>query len=476
MVDLTLYKCQGIDTREAWSEKDIYVLDEGDNIQILPGGAIASRPACIKVCDLSTSSVGLYARGGLLRSLVASGLSVQQTAPTEVVYDPIGQGGTFDYSGKIGRIVGAETFGTSQVYGPHGYIAFKRIDTALVEHHWIKEPPASGATFTSTKVALPFQPGEALTKVDTKLVATDPANGYFRYSSSLSADDWTSVGDAGFEAALQFVSGSREITALGVHRSSLAVFYSDAVQLWFMDPVPANIYRKEVMSGPGTTFPKSVANVYGDAYFLSNGVFSTLATATTVGQADYTDAGIKIKTLTSTIPSTAQVNGVWSQKRGQYLVAVDSQIYCFGFYPAANEKSWTRWQMPETIDYLVENNGVVYYRSGNVLYRLDDAVGRDSGVATDIAWNVLTIEMGFGRSQSRIKSLNEIVAKNTARCTYTPIVDGRELTSHRVVFPASTSTIRSHFSGSGRRIAVRMAGTGLMRIDGIAMAAEVCGI
>jgi hypothetical protein len=477
MARLLLTKCKGIDTRPSWAEDDEFSLDLGTNLQVIPGGSIASRPARIKVCDLSGSSVGLYARGGKLRALVPSGQSLQATAPTEVIYDGIGQGGTFNYTGKIGRIVGVETYGTSQAYGPHGYVAFVRLDTGLVEHHWIKAPPASFASYVDTKVQLPFLPGRSMTKIGQHIIATDPVNGYIRGSSAINGPtDWTNPNDAFFEAALQHVSGSREITALGIHRGALAVFYSDAVQLWFIDVVPEANYLKETLNGPGTEFPGSVQNLYGDAFYLSRDVFSTLATATTSGQADYDDVGDRIRTLTASVLPGDPVVSVWSQKRGQYLVANGQTIYCFNFYPRAKEDTWTSWQMPENVEYIVENAGVVYYRSGNTVYRLDDTQGRDSGASSDISWSGLTRQMGFKNLQDRIKQLTRLIPQNTARCTYTPYVDGRVLTPARVTIPGGASPIGAHLTGSGRRIAIGFAGSGLMRIDGLTILAEACGI
>ncbi len=477
MADLLLNEGMGLDTRPSWEGDDVFTLDDGYNFQVLPGGSYASRPARIKAFDLHEDSVGLYARGGVLRALIPSGQDLQASAPSNFIYDGIGAGGSFDYTDLIGQIVGAETYGTSVQSGPHGYIAFVRTDSGLVEHHWIQEPPVDGNTYVNTKVLLPFLAGRTLSKISQHIVTTEPSKGYIRGSSAINGpSDWSNLNDAFFESALQHVSGSREITALGIHRGALAAFYADAVQLWYIDVVPEANYLKETLDGPGTEFPDSVQNLYGDAFFLSRDVFSTLATATTTGQADYDDIGDRIRTLTAAIATGDRVVSVWSQKRSQYLVAVGTLIYCFAFYPRANKTSWSVWQMPEAVEYIVENQGIVYYRSGDTVYRLDDTVGRDSGASDDLAWSLLTRQMGFKKLQAQIKQMTSIVPQNTARCTYTPVMDGRVLSKANVIIPGSASPIRSHFTGSGRRVAVRMDGKGLMRIDGLLLTAEACGI
>jgi hypothetical protein len=300
-----------------------------------------------------------------------------------------------------------------------------------------------------------------------------------RYCSSLDPTDWTTSGDAGFENVIQHVDGSRDVTALGIHRGALAVFFSDATQLWFIDVTPANNYLKEILNGPGTDSPGSVSNAYGDALFLGSSGFSNLATANQNGQADFNDLGDGIRSITKSLTPGAYSTSIWSQKRSQYLCAIGSTIFCLSYYQvqsSSKARLWTKWTMPESIDYLVENAGTVYYRSGNVLYRLDDTVGRDTGASADIAWNMLTRNQGFPKVGDRIKQLNEIVPQCTARCAYTPICDNRELTGAKVTFPGSVGPMRKGFSGSGRRIGVRMAGSGLMQMDGVFLGAEVCDI
>lgn len=478
MTSLLLQQCEGLDTRQTWDAKDRFAFASGSNVQILPGGAVASRPALVFDTALSALSFGLYDRGGYLRAIVPSGQSTQTTAPTGVIYDGIGQGGTFNYTNKIASVLVAETFGTSPTFGPHGYVSILRSDTGRIEHHWIKEPPLSAATYVDTLMPLPFTPGRAMVKIAQKIVASDPSNGYFRYCSTLNGPtDWTATGDAGFEAALQFVSGARELTALAIHRGLLAVFYEDAVQLWRMDTDPANIELLQVLNGPGTNFSGSVVNIAGDVHFLSPAGFSDLTTATVTGEALYGSIGDKIRTLTDQIDGTIAPICIWSQRRSQWLIAVGTTIYCFSVYPQAKEATWTTWTLPVAVEYMTELRGIVYIRSGNNLYHLDDTVGRDADVSTDIAWNWTSRQFGFGKSVGQTKALKEIVPQCTATATWTPIVDGRTLTSNRVIIPGSSNApIRTSFMGSGRRIALSCSGTGLMRTDGVMITAEVCGL
>lgn len=477
MSSLILRNCLGLDTRLDWDEKDIFAFSACNNIQMMPGGSFTTRPALVFDAALSSLSVGLYDRGGYLRAIVPSGHSTQLTAPTGVIYDGIGQGGSFDYAGKISKVLVPETFGVSPITGPYGYVSILRSDNNLIEHHWIKEPPSSAASFTDTFVILPFNPGPAMIKIAQKIVASNPSQGRFNYCTTLSGPaDWSTPGDAGSEAALQFVSGSRDLIALAIHRGLLAVFYEDAVQLWQMDVDPVNIALQQVLNGPGTRFPNSVANIAGDCHLLGPSGFSNLTTATVTAEATYGSIGDKIRTLTDLIPSTATPIAIWCQRRSQYLVAVGTTVYCYSVYPLSKETSWTTWTLPVSVDYMTELNGLVYIRSGNNLYHFDDTIGRDSNVATDIAWSWTSRQIPWGKAIAQIKALKEIVPQCSATATYTPVVDGRTLMGAAVTIPGSVSPIRSFFTGSGRRIAISAAGTGLMRTDGVMLTAEICGL
>ncbi len=64
--------------------------------------------------------------------------------------------------------------------------------------------------------------------------------------------------------------GDRTATAIGLQRGRLAVLTRDSCQLWTVDPDPNNMGLFDTVENVGSTFPKTVANVAGDLYFLSD--------------------------------------------------------------------------------------------------------------------------------------------------------------------------------------------------------------
>jgi hypothetical protein len=96
MAELVFDQFIGLDTRPGKLGTNVPAFLEAVNVGIVTGGAVALRPAMRFHADLSSESVGLYARGGYLRAIVPGGHDLQPTAPSGMIYDPIGSlGGSY---------------------------------------------------------------------------------------------------------------------------------------------------------------------------------------------------------------------------------------------------------------------------------------------------------------------------------------------------------------------------------------------
>ncbi len=459
----------GLDTRPGRFGEDNPSLVVGSNISLVPGGALTTRPALVKVCDLHAESLGLYARGGRLRAVVPGGRSIQDSHPSALTYDPIGNGVAYPL-GKLQRLIGVDTFGTSGIYGPHAYVAVQRSDLLTVEHHWIKEPPATSVTPVNTQVVLPFQPGPALLKIEQKMCAPAPRDGTVAFSSTqFGPINWTNLGDAGFLPVADKLSGARDVLTLNTFRGRMAVFFRDAVQLWDMSVDPTKMRLAQTLNGPGALLAGAVANVSGDVYFLGPGGFRSLGTATVTQEADADDIGAPIQTLTKPIPDTAHAVALWSESRSQFLCAIGGRVFALTVAPLEKLKGWTTWDLPVAVDYLVELDRVLYARSGNILYRFDDTLDTDDGGAR-IAWNIRTRDLAF-HVPTLTKTLQYLTIRQTAPAQWRQIVDGLPFPWKRV--PAcSPKPLQVGISGEGKQVALEASGTGRWRLEGLALEAE----
>lgn len=457
---------EGLDRRPTSVTEDRPQLNIADNVQIDLGGQIRLRPALVKIADLSASSTGLYSRGNRLRVVVPGGFNHAITAPPGVTYDSIGKAGA-SFVGPYARLHVAETYGASGIVGPFGYVCVQRGN--VNEHHWIRELVPNDAIATTTIVeSLPFSPGAGLVKLASKLWATDPSTGQVRYSSSVNgANDWLSVDDAGSLAVLQHVAGSRDVVTLSHYRGRLAVFFGDAVQLWAVDPDPRRIFLEQVLNGPGVESPRVVANVQGDVFFLGRGGFRTLSTATVTGEAHDTDIGAPIEDLTRGVDTVAtNAVAIWSQARSQYLCAVGSTVFVLTYSPLAKMKAWTRWILPVAVDYMCENNGQVFIRSGNVYYQLDDTSAIDVG-GVGVTGTIQSDLWSFGAPGIR-KHLEWLTVRQTTSASWNMIVDNVSLPVRQI--PGGNIPQRVPLGGMGRQIAIRATVTGLpWRLEGLAI-------
>jgi hypothetical protein len=463
----------GIDTRPGQFGDDTPALVEASNVSVRTGGSIGRRPSLVKSVDLDSESVGLYARGGRLHSIIPGGRSIQANQPFNVVFDPIGDGSPFPL-GVLERLVGADTYGVDPVYGPNGYVAVKRSDTGKVEHHWIKAPPALITASATTRVGLPFLPGDSLIKLTEKMFAPAPAEGTVRFSSTENGPgDWAAVEDAGFVPVQSHLSGSRDLLTLCHYRGNLAAFFYDAVQLWRADADPEFIELLQQLNGPGAMLAGAVANVLGDVIFLSRGGWRTLSTATVTGEANENDVGAGIRSLTDALDTDTPAVSLWSQTRSQFLCAIGTRLFAWTYLPTEKLAAWTTWTLPVTLDYLVELDGQLWARGGDTLYRFVDGGTTDLN-GTDVETAVETRALGLGAPGMR-KTIHWLTIQQTAASTVQLIIDGVPLAA-RPIPACSPRPLRIPVVGEGRQVAVRITTTSVdWRLEGLAIEYEPQG-
>ncbi len=461
----TMTKCLGIDTRTNWVEdEDEFTLIASSNLVLLPGGQIKTRPGIRRLGALDAASKGLYGRGGDLHAAIATA-APGGPVPTNFSYDVL-----TGASSAVGDVLATESWGVDATTGPYGVILIRNVG-GQNELHWLKN--------ATTRVTVPFTPGDDIIKAKNKIVVPDPLTGQFRYCSSVDGpDNWLALSDAGFENAVEFTFGSRQITGFGVHQGLLAVFYADGVQFWTMDEDPAYIGLQQFKQGIGTSSPQSAANVQGDLVFLSPSGFTEMATATVTGQADGSNIGDRIRDLTAALGVNVEdAKAVWHERGQQYLCAIRGQVFVWHVFPRDQWDAWMLWDLPYPVDALTELEGEVYFRSGNDAFQFDDSIVRDYGATADIAWSMETRPFSFGKAAG----LNKIWRRfglqlDTGNVTVIPIVDGLVKNRSALRFRAAPGPQMKTMAGAGvgRAIALRVSGTGAFAMSGALLEADPC--
>lgn len=417
-------------------------LRRATNVSLKVGGNLERRPALVKLCDVHASTAGLYASDGLLRTVCPGGQSLQDTRPSEIWYDPVGDGTAYSLT-SITKLHAVEITSSATGGKAYPYVAIER-DTGRVEHHWLNSDPASAAAAVATRVSLPFDPGFALAKSNGKLFADDASAGVLRFSATtVGPTDWVKPRDAGFLAIRQNSAGSQEVKGLSYFKGYLAVLFQDSIQLWQTSPDPAKFQFVSALNGPGTDASRLTTNVLGDMFYYSRGGFRSLSRSLVTGDDTAEDLGAKIADLTR-LESTTAVTPVafWSEARSQYLAAFGTTVYVLTYSPSTETVGWTTWELPVPAEHFAENNGILYIRSGDTVYRCED--NTDDDTAGAIAYDVITARQHFMQPglKKRWKTL-DIVQTGTSAVNF--ILDSNS--DDVLDLPVGINTTDSTFDG-----------------------------
>lgn len=392
---------KGVDARSLLDAQDSRTLRAAVNVDLTTDGCLQERDGLRAVAELSAYSVGLYSVGGSLRTVIPAGHSLPASTlgVVPVLYDAIGDGTVYSY-GTISRISSVSSWGADAAVGIYPYIVVQR-STGEYEHHWIKDTPipdVNGAPPpayipsndpVSTKVTLPFTPGESVLKIQEKMCAIDNVSGAVRFcSTTFGVEDWgseNSLGDAGYLPVIRHATGDRTIKGLAFYDSLMAVCFQDSIQLWQMHPDPARMSLVRVLGGPGVQYPGSLANVRGDLYYFSRGTFSSLRTVGTTGQLVTGDIGAPIAPLTKLLTETTPI-GLWSESRSAYYCAFGTTVWRYVTSPSSKVYGWTSYELPSTPTAMVEHLGEIYIRAGDTVYRFERGVADGSTWRVDMAF------------------------------------------------------------------------------------------
>lgn len=374
----------GLDNRAFLDNNDPKTLRVATNVDLLSDGSIVGRDGLRLVATIDSQSVGLYSVGGWLRAVITAGqskpASAQGTVP--IIYDAVGDGTTYGPT-TISRVSSVSSWDADSATGIYPVIMLQR-NTGVYELHWIKDTPVPAVNGAppppyvpstdpvSTKVSLPFKPGETLLKIQEKMCVVDNTNGAVWFCSTVNGiTDFTTPADAGFLPVIRHATGDRTIQGLSFYDDLMAVCFSDSIQLWQMHPDPAQMQLTRVLNGPGIQYPGSLANVRGDLYYFSRGTFSALRRSSFNGQLMHGDIGAKVAQDTAAF--TTRPIGLWSQARSAYYCFFGNEVWRYLTSTEAKKTGWTRYTLPTgiVVTDAVEHLGQLYVRSGNSVYRFE---------------------------------------------------------------------------------------------------------
>jgi hypothetical protein len=326
-----------------------------------------------------------------------------------------------------------------------------------------------GSIYTprATKVALPFQPGQAVIAAAQKIWASERFSGDTWFSSSVNGPrDWSNEADAGFLPTSQYSGGTQTLQGYGIFDGSLVVFFETMVQKWHISADPAEHELRGVVGGAGTKQPGSIANIMGDVFYFSQGGFRSLKAVVTTGQLNEGDVGAKIQPLTAAIDFTDKPKpaSLWSPARAQYLCAIGTTMYVFTYSPMSGVSGWTTYTLPNTVDAMVELNGQLYIRftSDNTIYIFDPAYENESG----FSWTTqFAYYDGEDHTIPKYWRIVDYAVRGKATISYMPDPNDESFVVNPAIISQTDIPGRTYPLLIANHVAVKLTGTEPFRMD-----------
>jgi hypothetical protein len=224
----------------------------------------------------------------------------------------------------------------------------------------------------------------------SKVYAAD--NDIIRFCATTNPLDWTSQFDAGYLPFGLQTYGSEPCAALGLYRSNLVAFNSLGYQMWQIDPDPANMALLDAQP-VGCTWPKSGSPVQNDYVYLTSLGIRSLGISGASGNVQAGQFGKNLDPLV--IASIAGVTddtpprGLFYPGTGQYWLCFGSLVYVQTNNGSGNANSWGIYEFPSSIDYWTVDDGVLYLRSGDLVWQVNanalyDDMQHDTHTSTDV--------------------------------------------------------------------------------------------
>lgn len=169
--------------------------------------------------------------------------------------------------------------------------------------------------------------------------------------------------------------GSQRLTAMGVYQNRFGLFTRNTIQIWGIDPDPANNTFIQLLANTGTRSPRAVIP-YGnsDLVYPSDTGFRSLRARDSSNAAFVDDVGTKIddnvieffETLTDS--EIENGCGVVDPRDGRLWMAFKNRIYVFSYFPGGRISAWSYYEPGFTVDAMAVANNRIYLRSGDTIY------------------------------------------------------------------------------------------------------------
>jgi hypothetical protein len=413
---------RGIDSRPGAADRPGGLL-EAINVLINSEGALVRRPALTARAVVPSTSRGIYAVGDTLRTLMPYPGSVDTSLLPTVYLDYITDPSPRVLDNVIGTVIGSDS----------RTVALVRYTDESTDIHRLPQPGVAPAA--DTKVVTGFTPEFSMVRAAGRAFVLDGSLRYLRYSNLDSATpdslvDFTGnaedTGGSGFLEVSQFASGVGSPQGLALFGGRIVVLYRSAVLVYRIDADQSRFFLEQQINGPGTSAPRSAAELGADTIFLSDAGVRVLSTVVQTLDAREDAIGGRIDHLAKEFAAneTLVPIGHYARRLGCYLLAFGTDVLCLGVLPGSSVLGWTRWKLPVPVDGWAEAKGLLWMRSGNTFYAFEDSEDQDEtslGTFVDVPVLVETLPL---RSAKQVTA-SAVAASSTEPVMVQVVADGR---------------------------------------------------
>jgi hypothetical protein len=359
----------GLDTRKSPLTSPAGTLTRMVNAVVSPGGEIVKRRAFVQCATVPSTTFGLAATES---RLIVFGRNVDPTVPPLVADGVTVPGVTLDAL-KVPNAAASLSLSDYDVFDGRLYIAVH--EPSVAYKHYYEDPIGTMVETEGTNK------GAFIRTYQSKVYSVSGKTLYF--SAINNPKLWNTGTGAGFiNLSLQDADAER-LTSLEVYYDKLAIFSSEAVQIWAVDADPAQNAFVQLLRAAGTTAPLSPLQYgSGDVLYLDQSGVRSLKAKDSSNSASVSDIGSPVDPTLQVIHAAQTQTymdaaiALLEPSVGRFWMVFPTQILALSYFPGPKITAWSQFTVPFTIQHAVTCGGKIFLRdTNNNIYVYGGALG-----------------------------------------------------------------------------------------------------
>ena len=325
------------------------------NAAINPGGEIEKRRAFVQIADL-TGSFGLASTAA---TLYVFGRNVSPSVPT------ISVPGVAFKGLKVPNANSALSQWDYDVFDGNVYLV--ALEPNVAWRHYYAGGSATAGNMVETQGT---GKGYIVRTYQSKMYAVIGKILYF--SAVNDPMQWDAGTGHGYINLSLQDSDSETLSALEVYYDKLAVFSSEAIQIWAVDPDPLQNAFVQLLRSTGTLAPRSPLQYgSGDVLYLDESGIRSVKARDSSNSAAVSDIGSPVDPALLALrraKGDAYMNtgiALLEPSVGRFWLVFSDEIYVLSYFPGPKITAWSHYSLEFTVAHAVTCGGRIFLRSTN---------------------------------------------------------------------------------------------------------------